>query len=1281
MWPIKLDMTRDECRGVLRRLELESYSSVMSTFRAQGGLCKEKARILDELRKLLHISQDRHKAESRRVANDERLTTVAEIISGPNSVQDWCREGRRSFPILPRTAPYTALTYIANTVCEQISRENAKLPHPFETSQHRLEKEQEEEKRKVLEQQKQQDQQMAQTPLKPEAEPTVASPIPTPEPAKLTPPPLVVSMDPFVEAANKSYINNDLKRSYPVDPSPTTPSIVNFIEDDSPLKKKPQLYQELQKQEPSYHPPPIVTFHTQPYTPPVQVQQQVQLQFPLPQQPLSPHKALLSPNNFGPVPINNNNNNNNNNVNAKPPKGSNKSTERQRKTSGSSKKNQNKTKTPYQTSKQSAKAAKNMTQQQLQQPVPIQAKVTGGAKGNSVGSPHLIHSYASPLLPYEIPQQQSGGTEAIQEPLQLQKHLTSNIVYQTQHSAQQQQQSYGVMPGAPHQPLIGSYNVQQPHGQPNANLPANAVYGQQNQILPSSKKDIQYNLTKLNPTNNIPVKNNVNIQLKSSSPSLMPGKGHPLLNYQKKSPSKNVLIPTSSAAATLASLGIPKSIHRKDTTGKFRENDPIINPADIPNPKIIFSTSAPISHHESTSHITPGNQITILDQITLHPPNTIIQTSTSGGVTIIPPTSQHASLTTHIAPNPPTLITNTMALSVPISKPITTPVTPVTNKVVTLKGPNLAGFTPVKSGSKLSVHKLQLMPIGPPGAKNNVIVLPVKSATSGTLNPGQKITIPKSVVDTNALSAANILSPPKVIVQQQPDLNNIVVFDIASDQKLKTTLQQKPPPANKPVITEDTPVDIVSTPLDVVTGAVKLQELSKGFLSPASSSASGSIASPLTEKMVKPQQSQSTPQVAISKYHSNNSANVTKATKFEADSTAPGPSVTVTKKTKANHQGKAAASTSAATVQNSKTKTKPTAAAASSTTAAVDPAKTRSSTMSSTDWELELDQANQVHNRKSNNVIPSTVQKPASKSNPAAQPVAIAPKPVVTAPNSTVRKTSQPLSSSSISSTSTPVVETPVPSDTTRLPIHRPVAPAPTVPTTPTNTVTPTSKAAPPHPPLITTSPPNERSDDTSATDSADAEEDPEVEEEEDCPEAIEEEMIIDEEHFNEVIEEDPDPDEAFNEQEIHGERVEIVSVGYDTSRALIADLEGAESGSPVLVQEGAIVYGKAGNTGVDPSSMNFEQYIEADADGDGASSEVLSRTTMVPAVGGSGSSSNNIMFEMMEIDADGNKHTRTLSYEQALAEGQFVAAEESVKSTGSTSGSGTVKGKTKPTP
>lgn len=1268
---------------------MESYSSVMSTFRAQGGLCKEKARILEDLRKLLHISQDRHKAEARRVANDERLTTVAEIISGPNSVQDWCREGRRTFPILPRTAPYTALTYIANTVCEQITRENAKLPHPFETSQNRLQKEQEEEKQKALEQQKVQEQNVPQpTPPKTEVEPQIGAAAVTAQESvkEIPPPPLVVMLDPFVEAANKSYINNDLKRSYPEEPIPT-PSIANTVEDDSPLKKKPQLYQELQKQEPSFHPPPIVTFHTQPYSP-LQSLPQQQLHFPLPQQLLSPNKSLPSPTNFGPVLANNNLNINTNNNNilttTKPTKASTKNTERQRKTSGSSRKNQSKAKTPYQT-KQSAKAAKNMAQQQQQQPqqpIPIQSKMPpagNGGKGANVSSPHLIHSYASPLLPYEIPPH-PGSLEMSQEPLQLQKHLTSNIVYQTQ-SSTGQQAAYGVLPGIPiksQNPTSGPpYNVQQPQGQPNANMPTSVVFGQQH-ILPSSKKDIQYNLTKLNPTNAVPLKNNVNIPLKPASPSIIPGKGHPLLNYQKKSPSKNVLIPTSSAAATLASLGIPKTIQRKDSLSKSRDSDPIVNPADIPNPKIIFSTSAPASHQDSSSNIPPGNQITILDQITLHPPNTIIQASTSGGVTIIP-SSSHTSIS-HITPNPPALLTNTMALNVPISKPVATPVTPVANKVVTLKGPNLAGFTPVKSGSKLSVHKLQLMPIGATGAKNNVIVLPAKSTSGGTLNPGQKITIPKSVVETNA----NILSPPKVIVQQQPDINNIVVLDIGADQKFKTTsnsmnLPHRPPPANKSVITEDTPVDIVATPIDVVTGAVKLQELSKGFLSPASTSTStSSIASSLTEKLVKP----------MGKY--NNNANLTKATKFEADSTAPGPSVTVTKKSKANHQGRAT------TVPNSKSKSKPTPAQASSTTAG---RTAGSATMSSTDWELELDQANQVHNLKSNNVMPKTTHKSAPKSNPPATPTPIAPKPIIaTTPTSNIRKAVQPLSSSSISSTSTPIADkSAIPLETARLPLHRPAS------TTSVSTISAVAlpvvtmaAATPPKtvislPTLLTTSPPNERSDDTSATDSADAEEDPEVEEEEDDDDcgAIEEEMIIDEEHFNEVIEEDPDPDETFNEQDIHGERVEIVSVGYDTSRALIADLEGADGvGSPVIVQEGrTIVYDKAGNGNVEinPSSMNFEQYIEeaGETDGDGEHIEVDARRTTLPGavMAGSNSSNKNIMFEMMEIDADGNKHTRTVSYEEALAEGQIMAAsEEPIK--GSTSGTtGTVaKGRTKPT-
>ena len=51
---------------------------MISVFRAQGGLSESKAKMLEELRGIFHISQERHRAEARRVANDEQLATIAE---------------------------------------------------------------------------------------------------------------------------------------------------------------------------------------------------------------------------------------------------------------------------------------------------------------------------------------------------------------------------------------------------------------------------------------------------------------------------------------------------------------------------------------------------------------------------------------------------------------------------------------------------------------------------------------------------------------------------------------------------------------------------------------------------------------------------------------------------------------------------------------------------------------------------------------------------------------------------------------------------------------------------------------------------------------------------------------------------------------------------------------------------------------------------------------------------------------------------------------------------
>lgn len=72
-------------------------------------------------------------------------------ISGPNTWQEWSREGRRPYPMLPRVAPQTALALIANNVAEEIVQENSKLPYPAETAEAIKEEQQEIVNQKSLE--------------------------------------------------------------------------------------------------------------------------------------------------------------------------------------------------------------------------------------------------------------------------------------------------------------------------------------------------------------------------------------------------------------------------------------------------------------------------------------------------------------------------------------------------------------------------------------------------------------------------------------------------------------------------------------------------------------------------------------------------------------------------------------------------------------------------------------------------------------------------------------------------------------------------------------------------------------------------------------------------------------------------------------------------------------------------------------------------------------------------------------------------------------------------
>lgn len=133
MWPMLLDMSRDECKRILRRLELEAYSSLVSAFRAQGDLNKEKKRILQDLQQSLSISTERHRAEVRRAINDEKLSTIADSMAGPNTESEWLIEGRRLIPLMPRLVPQTAFTVTANHAANIQAEKNASMPSPSHT--------------------------------------------------------------------------------------------------------------------------------------------------------------------------------------------------------------------------------------------------------------------------------------------------------------------------------------------------------------------------------------------------------------------------------------------------------------------------------------------------------------------------------------------------------------------------------------------------------------------------------------------------------------------------------------------------------------------------------------------------------------------------------------------------------------------------------------------------------------------------------------------------------------------------------------------------------------------------------------------------------------------------------------------------------------------------------------------------------------------------------------------------------------------------------------------
>nr|XP_018895662.1 PREDICTED: BRCA2-interacting transcriptional repressor EMSY [Bemisia tabaci] len=139
MWPKFVDMTDNECKLMLRKLELEAYGNMVSALRAQGPLTDEKKSLLMDIAAELHIPRERYSAEIRRAVNDEKLSTIAQQIYGPNTEIKWAIEGRREIPIIPRLHAQTAYSFLADKIANITAAENAKLPFPTKANRKEVE--------------------------------------------------------------------------------------------------------------------------------------------------------------------------------------------------------------------------------------------------------------------------------------------------------------------------------------------------------------------------------------------------------------------------------------------------------------------------------------------------------------------------------------------------------------------------------------------------------------------------------------------------------------------------------------------------------------------------------------------------------------------------------------------------------------------------------------------------------------------------------------------------------------------------------------------------------------------------------------------------------------------------------------------------------------------------------------------------------------------------------------------------------------------------------------
>ncbi|UJR26240.1 hypothetical protein I4U23_007581 [Adineta vaga] len=104
--------------ATIKNMGVNSYSQIISAFRAQGDLTEDQLNILPVLQNTLGISRERHTAEIKRALYDEQLSAIATGLNSSSDTANWEIEADYNCPTIVHRNPNTKYVQLAEHVLQ-----------------------------------------------------------------------------------------------------------------------------------------------------------------------------------------------------------------------------------------------------------------------------------------------------------------------------------------------------------------------------------------------------------------------------------------------------------------------------------------------------------------------------------------------------------------------------------------------------------------------------------------------------------------------------------------------------------------------------------------------------------------------------------------------------------------------------------------------------------------------------------------------------------------------------------------------------------------------------------------------------------------------------------------------------------------------------------------------------------------------------------------------------------------------------------------------------------